>query len=353
MNLPAVIGDKGGGGNQVVTWCQNVGLLLKSGVSVDSAVELSWHQTGDGPFKRDLDMLLSHLLSGRSLAASMSKYDDWFPNSLVQAVHAGEKSGQLAEVLLRWSKGEELRKRLKTQMIGSLVYPACVLITTTAVFSFLVLCILPKLVGIYGAHGGSLPWLTTGLIKLTSAILTPYSFLLLGIAALLSFLTLRRYSDSELFVKTILRIPVVGPLWKSYLIGDFCQYLSLFIAGGIPVPKALSLCGLVSDNSLLKSCALQAEEDVRVGRNLVAALEETSFFPADVLSLINAGSETNQLEKVLSQAAKAHNNMVQTGTTAVVSFIEPAVIALMGAVVAIMVLAIYLPILRLTAVIVQ
>ena len=352
MNLPAVVEPKGPGG-QITTWCQSVGLLLKSGVAVDAAIELSWQQTGNGPFKRDLDLLLSELMCGRRLSSAMSKYRIWFPPSLIEAVHAGEESGQLAEVLLRWSKSEENRVRIKDKVLGSLVYPLCVFLTTAAIFGFLLTCIVPKLVTIFAAHGGKLPALTAALLKASAYLFSPFSLLVgsLVLAAIITFLKSQRGYETAL--RLALRFPIIGTVWRSYLISNFCQYLSLFLSGGIALPKAISLCGKVSGNPIMRSCAEAAHQDVNVGVNLVQALEKTSFFPEDVLSLINTGAETDNLERVLDQAAQSHNNLVEMGTSTAISLIEPSVIALMGFVVATLVIAIYLPILRLTAIVVQ
>ena len=352
MNLPAVVEPKGPGG-QITTWCQSVGLLLKSGVTVSSAIELSWQQTENGPFKRDLDLVLSQLMCGRRLSDAMVSYGDWFPLSLIQAVRAGEESGQLAEVLLRWSKSEEARVRLKGKVIGSLVYPGCVFVTTAATFSFLLTAVVPKLVTIFSSHGGTLPWLTSSLIKISSFVFSPIFLILvcLGLAAVIVFVKSKK--GYEACLRLALRLPVVGAVWRSYLISNFCQYLSLFLAGGMALPKAISLCGQVSGNPIMSSCAKRAHAEVNVGRSLVTALQQTSFFPDDVLSLISTGAETDSLNSVLDQAAASHKNLVEMGTSTAVSFIEPTVIAMMGLAVATLVIAIYLPILRLTAIVVQ
>jgi len=340
-------------GNRVAAWSQSMSLLLTSGVSVAQAIELTWQQTSDAAFRQDLDGVLARLMAGRSLSQAMAEVGDRFPPSLVEAVRAGERSGRLDHVLARWSRRRMTADRLGQQVRAALVYPACVLVVTAGIFGFLLTFVVPKLVRLYAGHGAELPGLLTALLTMTSWCTQPAALVGLALAAAAAVAAVRRPRGRELLVSAALRLPLVGGVLKGALLGGVCAYVALFVGGGLPVPRALELCGDMVDHPVPAAAVRAAAADVTAGRDLGAALAATGFFPEDVLSLVDTGARTNELEVVLEQAAQSHDHVVETGTSTIVSFVEPALLSLMGAVVAVLVVTIYLPLLRLTTLLVR
>ena len=259
----------------------------------------------------------------------------------------------MSEILLRWSEAEKRRRKLLGDIRSALIYPLCVLSAALLIFGFLSLFVLPKVIGLFTAHGGNLPTITKLLLSVQGVVSSPVFLLYVLSLVLLAAAALGNERCKRLRDGLLLKLPIVGPIWRSYLISDFCRYFALFLTGGASVPKALSLAGGIGENEVLRDCARKARKGVSAGKDLQTALQAEAFFPADVLSLISTGAQTDELPFVMEQAAETHGNMAETAAKRAISFIEPLVVSLLGLAVAVMVAAIYLPILRLATAIVN
>ena len=330
-----------------------MGLLLEGGLPLARAAEVAWRQTADGGFRDDLEDLVGRVLVGRSLAGAMEDNPGRFPRSLVEAVRGGEAAGRLDETLLRWAEFASLREGLRARVVGALVYPAVVLATVGGVVAFLLAFIVPKMVRIFASHGAELPWQTVKVLQASSLVLWPWTWVALGLATLLGALALRSEGARLALEGLLRRLPVVGGLLRSWATATFCGFCSVFLRGGLTVPRALELCAGLADTEGARRALTEAAGAVTAGRDLPGSLLVAGVVADDVACLVGTGAQTDALARVMETAAAVEAHRVEETTGRVVAVLEPATVVLLGLVVASILVAVYLPVITMASAMVR
>lgn len=337
----------------MVTWCSCMGLLLEGGLPLVRAAEVALRQTADGRFRDDLEDLVARVRKGLSLADAMAAAPDRFPRSLVEAVRGGEASGRLDETLLRWAEFASLREGLQARVAGALVYPAVVLLCVAGVAAFLLAFIVPKMVRIFAANGAVLPWQTQAVMKAAALVLSPWTWGLLLAGALAAALALRVEGLRLLAEGLARRLPVVGGLLRSWATATFCGFCSVFLRGGISVPRALELCSGLADTEGTRRALTEAASSVTAGRDLTLSLVGAGVVGDDVACLVGTGAQTDALARVMETAAAVEAHRVEETTGRVVAVLEPVTVLALGLVVTSILVAVYLPVITMASAMVR
>jgi type IV pilus assembly protein PilC len=269
-----------------------------------------------------------------------------FPKIYVTTVMAGEKSGSLTEVLDRYITYQKLSQAVRKKVIVSLLYPSVLVLMTVMLIVFLVTYVVPNFAQLYSSMGAKLPTITLVLIAVGS---TARSYVLLGIAALVAigvalYFWGKTPAGQERMDRIKMRLPLFGEIWVKYQVAQFARVLSTLLTGGIPLVQGLDTAGESLGNALLRRILDRAARMVREGQALSAALASSKMFPPLAVDMIEVGESTGALPAMLNSVAEFYEDDVSTRMAAALSLIEPVIMVFMGAFVAFVLVALYLPI---------
>lgn len=265
---------------------------------------------------------------------------------------AGEKSGNLEEVLGRYITFQRVGLAFRKKLVASLVYPALLVTMVMLMFTFLLSYVVPQFQLLYSQIGGAgLPAITIFVLGVGD-FAKRWLFVIIGFLVAAGFL-LWRWSKTEGGAISIdrfrLAIPIGGDIWLKYQVAIFSRTMATLLSGGLPLVQALETAGSSIESKLLSNAVLDSVQKVREGRPLSRSLEETKIFPELAYEMVEVGESTGALPAMLTSVAEFLEEDVQTALSAALSLIEPVILIVMGVVVATVLIALYLPIFQLGA----
>jgi len=323
--------------------------LIRAGLPILSALDLLAKRQKQAHFRVQLEDVAQRVRNGDSISAAFEVQGS-YPAVYTTTLLAGERSGNLEEVLQRYLDFQRVSLTFRKKLTASLIYPAVLIVMVTLLFIFLITFVVPRFAELYDQLGTQLPQLTTFLLALGQGA-QRYGLYLLAVVAVAVFLFFRWIkTDAGAAAVDRLRIglPLFGSVWLKYQVGLFSRTLSTLLKGGLPLVPSLETAAR-SIGSRQVSHAVQASvETVREGKGLAASLERTKVFPELAIEMIEVGESTGALPQMLNSVAEFFEEDVQTNLTAAMSLIEPAILIVMGAVVITILIALYMPIFNLS-----
>ena len=269
-----------------------------------------------------------------------------FPEIYTTSLLAGEKSGNLEEVLSRYISYQRTALTVKKKLLASLVYPALLVVMVFILVTFLITYVIPNFAELYRTMSEDLPPLTVLLISFSDAF-QQYWVVLIAVLAAVGF-TIWGWSQTAAGGQALdrfkSRLPYAGQVWIKYQVAQFCRILSTLVAGGIPLVQALQTAQQSLSSPLLRHSLEVATRQVQEGKALWEGLSQTGFFPGMAIEMIQVGESSGALHPMLVGVADFYEEDVATILAALLSLIEPAILIFMGLVVAFVLVALYLPI---------
>jgi general secretion pathway protein F len=312
---------------------RQLSVLLASGVPLVEAIKAVSRESR-GSWKNVLVDVREKVAAGASLARSMEEHRDFFPESYINLVAAGEQSGNLDDVFMKLADFLEGQQSMKDKVDVAMIYPVFMIGVVGVVLILLFTYVVPKIVTIFEQSKAALPLPTVILIGLSDLCTTYWWALLAGVAAAIyfgkRFMKLHRLKVDRLLLKML----------PSLYLSRFSRTLGFLLAGGVPMLRALELSGRASGNSVLEHIVKTAEGRVSEGARLSAALEG---LPPVMLELVATGERSGQLTNVLERAAVSYEAEFDRRVQRFLATLEPSMILFMGLIVGFVVFAILLP----------
>lgn len=325
--------------------------LLNAGLPVEEVLQAVAEQTEKPQVKGTLLAVRSRVLEGHSLATGMKDFPKAFPQLYRATVAAGEQSGRLDLVLTRLAEYIEKQHQMRQKIKQALVYPSLMTSVAILVVIFLLIYVVPQIVGVFTDTQQSLPGMTIVLLAISHFVHSYgiYLLIILAIGLLLFRRGLKKYQFRRWLHTQLLRLPVVGNTLKVINSARFLRTFGILFAAGVPVLEAMRVaCELI--RLLPMNEAVQRNiERVREGMSISQALKQTSFFSAMSIHLIASGESSGQLEMMLEKTADNQDHDVSLLIDNALALFEPLLIIIMGSVVLFIVLAVLLPIFQLDA----
>ena len=319
--------------------------LIRAGLPILKSLDLLADRLTDpklGPYIKSVrdEVRQGNLLSEAFRAQGI------FPKTYVTSVMAGEKSGSLGETLERFIAYQKLALAVRKKVLVSLLYPSVLIVLVILLMVFLVTYVVPSFAELYTSMSAKLPSVTLFLIAIGT---TARAYVVVGAVALLIlgvslFYWARTESGSEKVDMVRMRMPVLGSIWIKYQVAQFSRVLSTLLTGGIPLVQGLETAADSLGTALLRKSLEKAGRLVREGQPLSGSLSTTGVFPPLAIDMIEVGESTGALPQMLTSVAEFYEDDVNTRMTAALSLIEPAIMIFMGAFVAFVLIALYLPI---------
>lgn len=320
--------------------------LLAAGLPVEETLLGVSEQVEKPALKQILLGVRSKILEGHTLAHGLSQFPQAFPELYCATVGAGEQTGKLDVILNRLADYTEQQQKMRQKIKQALIYPSVMAFVAIAIVAFLLVFVVPKIVGVFNTTGQTLPGVTLFLIGLSNyARQYGLYLLLLCIAGIVLFRYLLRRENIRLaWHRFLLRLPLIGYTIKTINTARYARTFGILSIAGVPVLDAMHVSSTLITNLPMRQSISKASEKVREGSNINTALKQTGYFSPMTLHLIASGERSGRLEELLERAADNQDNevtrMIETGLT----LFEPAIILVMGSIVLFIVLAILLPI---------
>lgn len=328
---------------ELALFSRQLSSMLNAGIPLTRCLFALGEQASNPSLGKALHAVARNVEGGMSFSEALRAYPDIFSGIYVDLVNAGEVGGTLETVLVRLSQQLESEKALRDNIRSAMFYPSVVLVFAVLVMIAMLLFIVPVFVGFY-PEGSELPFLTGIIIAFSNSVRTYWYFYLLG-AALLG-LGLRAYAagpGQAVYDRLKFRIPVFGSLVQRTVIARFARTFSTLLAGGIPVLQALEAAGPAAGSSLVTQATQHAMERIQEGQGIAQPLKESGLFPPMVTLMISVGEETGDVPGLLNRVAEFYEQEVTALAKGLTSLIEPLMIIGVGGIVAVMVIALYLP----------
>jgi type IV pilus assembly protein PilC len=319
--------------------------LIRAGLPILGSLEMLGKIQKNRHFSAQLDDVSARVKTGESLSAAFEAQAG-FPPMYTTTLLAGERSGNLQEVLDRYVAFQRVSLSFRKKLTSSLIYPCVLLTLVTAVMTFLFTVVIPEFADLYNQLGNKLPTLTTLLLNVGIWVRHNFLWLVLGIIA--AGLGIWRFSVSDRGRDMVdglrIRLPILGTIWLKYQVALFSRTLSTLLSGGLPLIPALETASRSISSHRVSKSVMSSITSVREGKALADSLNATKVFPGLATEMIAVGEQTGALPAMLNSVAEFFEEDVSTALTAALALIEPAILVVMGIVVVFILISLYLPI---------
>jgi type IV pilus assembly protein PilC len=324
--------------------------LIKAGLPILGSLELLGKRQKIPHFRAQLEDVASRVKTGESISQAFEAQGG-FPIVYTTTLLAGERSGNLEEVLQRFLDFQRVSLTFRKKLKASLIYPALLVVMVIGLFIFLITFVVPRFAQLYDQLGTKLPALTTFLLDLGKEAQSYgiYAAAVVGVVGFLLYRWSKTDAGASLIDKLRIKLPVFGSVWLKYQVGLFSRTLSTLLTGGLPLVPSLETAAKSIDSREIASAVYRSVETVREGKGLSVSLQATKVFPELAIEMIEVGESTGALPQMLNSVAEFFEEDVQTNLTAAMSLIEPLILIMMGLVVTTILIALYLPIFSLSA----
>jgi type IV pilus assembly protein PilC len=338
----------------IAVFSRQLATMLAAGIPLVQSFEI----VGNGNDKPSMQKLILDIKAdvegGTSLHEALGKHPLYFDDLYVNLVEAGEQAGALETLLDKIATYKEKTEALKKKVKKALFYPAAVMVVAVVVTVILLLFVIPQFEALFKGFGADLPAFTQFVINM-SRWLQDNWYIFFGIigAAAYFFLYFKKRSKAmrEFLDRSMLKFPIIGPILYKSAVARFARTLSTMFAAGVPLVEALESVAGATGNIVFENAVLKMRDEVATGQRLQRAMENTGLFPNMVIQMIAVGEEAGALDAMSGKVATFYEAEVDNAVDSMSSLLEPLIMAILGVLVGGLVIAMYLPIFKLGAVV--
>lgn len=333
------------------TFFSLLGVMLNAGLPLVKSLDSLAIQTEKNVrFSRIIFELARSVEHGGSLSKAMRSYEDVFTTTELGMIEAGEVSGQLNTVLDNLAVSAEKSNEIQSKVKGALLYPAFVVTLLVAVIGVMFVYIIPKLKDFFANSGTDLPTITKVVVGVSDFMVAYWT--MISITLLLTVLFFILWKKTDQGHKTVdgwkIKFPIFGAIIKKMLIGRFARNFSDLLGSSVAIISSLEIAAHAVGNDVYKERILMSAEDLKQGIPLGESLKDNPLFPIMFVNIVEVGEKTAQLDTVTAKIAAYYDQEVDTTINSISRVIEPILLVGIGLTVGIVVLAIMLPIIKLT-----
>jgi type IV pilus assembly protein PilC len=338
---------------EFVVFNQELATLLKAGLPLVQSLDILRRRVNNPLFKSVLDDVHERVRAGSALSEAFEAHGAMFPGVYTVSLMAGEKSGNLEQVIRRYIAYVKVVAAVKRKTISALVYPTILLVLSIIVVALIVLRVVPAFGSFYEGFGEELP-LSTRAIVAISAVATTYFFWIVGAIVALAvafWLWFKRPGHRQRFDRLVLGLPGLGPVARKFATSQAARTLATLLGGGIPLVNAIEVSAKAIRNQHVSHELLTVARQVREGRAMAAAMADSGAFPDVAIKMVEVGESTGALQEMLNSLADFFDEEIETNLGRFITVVEPALLIVMGLVIAGLLLALYLPLFNLSDVV--
>lgn len=319
--------------------------LVESGVPLLQALEILSKQQKSRTFRTEVKWLFSLLQKGSSFSDALARFPDRFDPLYVAIVKSGEASGNLDKALKYILKYMEKNEKLIAQIKSAITYPTLVVVIAVCIIWGMLTFVVPTMAKNFQDGGQELPELTQHVLAFSDAVSSYWLQTLVAVAISIIVFTYWKKTENGRFAfdNFMIRVPGIGSLIQKITVSRFCNIMSSMLASGVPLINVMSTCIVCCDNKYMEAAIASARTKVQQGSKLFEALTSYDLMPDMVISMIAVGERSGQLDVMLSKVSSYYDDEVEHATSRLLSLIEPCLIVVVGGFIALILIAMYLP----------
>ena len=324
---------------------QELAALLRAGLPLLQSLDIMLERMKNPLFKRTLTDIRNKVKSGTALSDAFRSHGDIFPRIYSASLVAGEKSGGLETVLQRYVRYLKLSEGTRKKVVAALVYPAFLFVTLVVAAAFLLLWVIPRFAGFFDGFDAELPILTVVLLTVAQTLRDHILiiFLVLVGGGTFFYLWSKRPASKAIIDGFMLKIPFLGAILHLFATSQLTRSLGTLLSGGIPLVQAIGIAAESISNRHIGGAVTPVAERVREGKAFSSSLEETDEFSNLTVEMVKVGENTGGLADMLQNVADFADEEIDNRLNLMLSLLAPVVLLFMGGLVAMILLAIYLP----------
>jgi len=338
--------DKTVSPKNLAVFVRQFSVMIDAGLPLVQCLDILGSQEEDKNFAAVILQTRTDVESGASLADAMRKHPKTFDPLFTNMIAAGEAGGILDTILKRLATYIEKAVKLKGQVKSAMVYPVAIVVIAAVVVTVILWKVIPTFAAMFSGLGAQLPLPTRIVIGMSNGIVRYGLFVIIGIGAVL--FGLRQYYQTDAgrhqIDAIVLKLPILGLLMRKIAVARFCRTLATLISSGVPILDGLEITAKTSGNAIVEDAIMVTRKSIERGETIAVPLKETGVFPAMVTQMIGVGEATGALDTMLSKIADFYEEEVDTAVAGLLTLLEPIMIAVLGAVVGGIVVAMYMPI---------
>ena len=347
------------GGGKITTadialFSRQLATMLSAGIPLVQAFEIVGNGHENEAMQKLILAVKADVEGGSALAEALAKHPLYFDDLFVNLVEAGEQAGALESLLDKVATYKEKTEAIKKKIKKALTYPAAVLVVAFVVTAILLIFVIPSFEDLFRGFGADLPSFTRMVIDLSAFVRTQGVFLAAGISgAIGAFIYFKKRSRKfrHFLDRLMLKLPIIGPILQKASIARYARTLSTMFAAGVPLVEAMESVAGATGNIVYEEAVLKMRDEVATGQRLQQAMENTDLFPNMVNQMIAVGEESGSLDEMSAKVADFFEEDVDNAVDNLSSLLEPMIMAILGVLVGGLVVAMYLPIFKLGAVV--
>jgi len=326
--------------------CWQLNTMVEGGIPITTAIQAIGEDIENLQLQQILQEILEKMQKGQPLSDCLSEYPKVFNQLSCAMILAGETGGNLAEALRKLAEYFDNRDKLAKKVKGAMAYPVFVFTFIILIVIFIMAFVVPRFRTMFDQMGAELPAFTQAFMGVYDMLRYNLIYIIGSVLLIITsaVLTSKTKKGHYLFSRIALAVPLFGKVISQAFVTTFCKTMSTLIAAGVPVLEVFDILSTMSGNDIIKSAITQTRERVVGGANISASMAETGFFPNMLIKMMQVGEESGSLPKVLDRTAIYYERKVDSLITTLMSLLEPVMIVTVGAVVLVVVLALYLPI---------
>jgi type IV pilus assembly protein PilC len=352
-DILTIVSQKRVKSGDVIAFCQQLAVMLETGVPLSEALESLTTQTKHKDFRIVLEGIHKDVCDGDALSTALARRRRVFPRIVVSLVRASELSGTLPLMLERVSTYLARERKTMREVKGAMTYPIIMGMTAVVVTSLIVTFVLPRFAKIYEMRSAVLPWPTKTLMGISTGLTSTWMYWVPAlITIIIAGVIWSRTSSGKMVIDWLkLKLPVIGPMFCQLYTTRASRTLSTLLAAGVGVLDAIGICRDVTNNVQFDRLWSEMEDNVRNGRALSDAVFESPYVPSYVATMMSSGERSGRLPQVMDRIASFTDEELESRMKKVGAMIEPLMILVMGAVVGGVAIAMLLPIFNMSKVI--
>jgi type IV pilus assembly protein PilC len=332
---------------------QELATLLKAGMPLVQSLDILRQRVTNPTFKAVLDGVYEKVKGGSALSDAFGEHADLFPAVYSASLMAGERAGNLDEVIRRYVAYEKVIGAVRRRTISALIYPVILVTLMLGLVGIIVLRVVPAFSEFYSTFGKELPLSTRIIVGISNFAVGNFLFIVIGvIAGVFAVMAWWKQPGQRTRIDhMLLGLPWAGETVRKFSTAQLARTLATLLGGGIPLVNALEIGARSMTNRFLAAELGEVSRRVREGESFGASLRARGVFPDVGVKMVEVGESTGALQEMLNSLADFYDEEIETEVARFITLIEPIILVIMGAVIALVVLALYMPLFELSSVV--
>ena len=339
------------GRQEFIIFNQELATLLKAGMPLVQSLDILRQRVSNVAFKTVIDTVYERVKAGTSLSDAFAEHGDLFPGVYAASLMAGERSGNLDSVIRRYVAYEKIVGTVRRRTISALIYPAILVAMMVGLIAVIIIKVIPAFADFYGDR--PLPMLTTMLVGFSNFVIANLLLIALGIAGSIAAFVIwtKNPSQRARLHHLLFRLPWVGDTFRKFSVAQLARTLATLLGGGIPLVNALEISVKAISNKHLARELEIVRQQVQEGQSFSESLRARGIFPDVAVKMVEVGESTGALQEMLNSLADFFDEEIDTAVSRFITLVEPVLLIIMGIIIAIVVLALYMPVFELSSVV--